>query len=394
VGGKLPRGVSIRKHRSGTETLYVSFTYRGVPCRESIELPPTLKNIRYADNLVGEINNRISRQSFSFSEFFPESKSRAAKLFGRIRSNITVSQLFNNANWSDLAPKLTTAYTYEKDSKWANEYLGHIPVTDLSVKDVRDWVKSMAHLKRKTISNRMTPLRVILAMAVDDEVIQTNPCDSVTLGKQSKGLVSREQRESDEVIDPFDNEEITSILKAAYEYHPKAGNYFQLAFYAGLRHSELKGLQWTDVDFINGTLEINQAMVSMGKESYVQTPKTLAGKRTIELVPKAMEALKNQQALNRFAKGNVFTRFEDSELLIDHNDHYWRPWQDILTMAEVRYRAPKQTRHTFASHLLTLGENPALIADQMGHTDVSMVYRVYAKFIKGKGRYFSSDFGK
>jgi len=395
MGGKLPRGISTKKHRSGKETLYLSFTYRGVPCRESIGLERTDKNIKYCTGLLAEIDNRIKRQSFSFSEFFPDSKTRAAKLFGRIRLNISVAQLMDEAKWEDLTPELTTASTYKKDSKWSREYLGHIPVTELTVKDIRDWIKTLSHLKRKTISNRLTPLRVILAMAVDDEIIQINPCDAVSLGKQSKGLIAREQRESDEVIDPFDFDEIDAILNAAAEYHEKAQNYFQAAFFTGLRHSELKGLQWSDIDFINGTVEVNRAEVSLGGKTFKKTTKTLAGRRTVELVPKAIQALKRQQKLTRFSKGYVFTRFDDSDLPLTHNDHYWKPWNTILQTADIRYRAPKQTRHTFASNLLTLGETPALIADQLGHVDVSMVYRVYGKYIKQKkGSAFTTSFGQ
>ncbi len=38
-------------------------------------------------------------------------------------------------------------------------------------------------------------------------------------------------------------------------------------------------------------------------------------------------------------------------------------------------------RHTFASTLLSNGENPAWIAIQMGHVDVEMVFKVYGKWI-------------
>ncbi len=42
---------------------------------------------------------------------------------------------------------------------------------------------------------------------------------------------------------------------------------------------------------------------------------------------------------------------------------------------------PCQVRHTFASTRLIDGANPWYVADQLGHADVEMVFRVYGKFI-------------
>jgi integrase len=40
-----------------------------------------------------------------------------------------------------------------------------------------------------------------------------------------------------------------------------------------------------------------------------------------------------------------------------------------------------QTRHSFASTALSLGENPLWIAHVMGHRDTNMIIRVYTKFV-------------
>ncbi len=38
-------------------------------------------------------------------------------------------------------------------------------------------------------------------------------------------------------------------------------------------------------------------------------------------------------------------------------------------------------RHSYASGLLTKGTNPWYVAQQLGHVDVQMVFRIYGKFI-------------
>ena len=69
---KLPRGVMIRKHKSG-ETINISFTFKGVHCREPLSnLEINSKNIKYAERLLGEIYNKIEKGIFSYVEYFPK----------------------------------------------------------------------------------------------------------------------------------------------------------------------------------------------------------------------------------------------------------------------------------------------------------------------------------
>lgn len=56
-------------------------------------------------------------------------------------------------------------------------------------------------------------------------------------------------------------------------------------------------------------------------------------------------------------------------------------WQPALKRAQVRYRYPYQTRHTFPSALLSAGENPVWVASMMGHKDWAMTIKVYDRCI-------------
>jgi len=55
-----------------------------------------------------------------------------------------------------------------------------------------------------------------------------------------------------------------------------------------------------------------------------------------------------------------------------------------MRKAGIRYRNPYQTRHTFASMMLTAGESPIWLAKQMGHADTAMIFRNYGKWIDTK----------
>ena len=58
-----------------------------------------------------------------------------------------------------------------------------------------------------------------------------------------------------------------------------------------------------------------------------------------------------------------------------------RVWRPALEKAEIPFRPMIQTRHSFATTALSLGENPLWIAHVMGHRDTDMIIRVYAKFV-------------
>jgi integrase len=61
-------------------------------------------------------------------------------------------------------------------------------------------------------------------------------------------------------------------------------------------------------------------------------------------------------------------------------------WKQGLKKAGIRSRVPYQSRHTYACWLLSAGAIPSFIASQMGHTDASMVYKVYSKWMCDKDR--------
>ena len=56
-------------------------------------------------------------------------------------------------------------------------------------------------------------------------------------------------------------------------------------------------------------------------------------------------------------------------------------WTHALKKAGVRYRKPYQTRHTYASMMLSSGEPLAWVSKQLGHSNVLQTARAYATWI-------------
>jgi len=56
-------------------------------------------------------------------------------------------------------------------------------------------------------------------------------------------------------------------------------------------------------------------------------------------------------------------------------------WMPLLKRAGVRYRNPYQTRHTYASMMISQGENIMWLSKQMGHADAEVTLRKYARWV-------------
>jgi integrase len=153
----------------------------------------------------------------------------------------------------------------------------------------------------------------------------------------------------------------------------------QFAFWTGVRTSELIALEWGDVDFLRGYVAVRRGLTRAAKGK-PEVTKTRAGKREIKLLAPALAVIKQQKA-STFVGGSgaIFQNPADNERWTD--SQIYRNWGRALKRAGVRYRRPYQTRHTYASMLLSAGENPMWVATQMGHKDWTMIAKIYGKWI-------------
>lgn len=374
--GKITTGVEVRRWKKSS-SLRISFWYKGIECRETLKLDPTPSNIKFAERLRGEILNKIELNNFNYSDYFPDSK--RARLFGHaksINSNVLIKTLLDDFLQQILKTKPKSTYvTYKKRCRaHLYEAFGDIPVKELIPATIRDWLIKL-NLKPKTIRNILIPLRTVLDDAVNDDIIERNPLDRVKLNKllnrKPKQLINKKEY----VVDPFDLNEINAILQQA-EFK-QARHLFQFAFFTGLRISELIALEWQDIDWINGLAYVQRAVVEREEKS----TKTEAGERFVLLLPPALEALQAQKEFTFMAGKRVFHNPKTHRPWVDDAQVRRSCWQYMLRRAGVRYRNPYQTRHTYASMMLSAGENMLWVAKQMGHVDTEMIIKTYGKWI-------------
>ena len=161
---------------------------------------------------------------------------------------------------------------------------------------------------------------------------------------------------------------------------PQHRNLFEFAFWTGLRTSELVALTWEDIDFLRNEARINKARTQDAEAP--ETTKTRQGVRDIKLLAPALAALQRQKTITFLAGGVIFRDPRTGEPWTGDEPIRQGPWKTALKKAGVRYRRPYQTRHTYASMMLTAGEPLGWVANQMGHRDLTMLARCYGRWIK------------
>jgi integrase len=186
-------------------------------------------------------------------------------------------------------------------------------------------------------------------------------------------------------IYPFAYDQVLMILDAVDPYYRP---YTAIRFYTGMRAGEIDGLAWSDYreDMKpEPKLHINKAYV-YGREGKTKTKKS---KRHIDCLPPVVEALTEQRQLTGKAKHIFLTK--DGQRM--NPDHYRDVvWKSALEKAGLEYRPPIQTRHTFATMMLSEGEDPGWVQNMMGHSSLQMIFTRYYAWIPKKTRRDGSAF--
>lgn len=156
-------------------------------------------------------------------------------------------------------------------------------------------------------------------------------------------------------------------------------NLIQFAFWTGMRTSEMVALDWGDIDFVRGVVVVSRAITQPAKTAEV--PKTEAGRREVKLLAGALEALQAQKQHTWLAGADIFQNTQTGKRWAGDQPIRKTLWTWALKRGGVRYRYPYQTRHSYASMMLSAGEHPMWVAKQMGHADWTMIARTYGKWM-------------
>jgi len=342
------------------KSLRIYFRYRRKLCRERLNLAATPANKKHAFRLRQRICEEIRVGIFDYAAYFPDSP-HAPK-----SSKPTFSDLADDwmADNSELA--LATRKGYQKIinklylPEWADK-----PIDQITFRMIQNVLQSHPWQSMKTRNNALTPLRGVFDLAMQEGNITRNPVLRVKRVKSQKPPP-----------DPLELEEVNAILDWLNTHRDQQyRNYFEFAFFAGARTSELIALDWPCIDLRQGYARIDKARVM----SEVKPTKTYSV-RDIELNNRAKAALARQKKHTYLASAQVFIDPITKRPYVGDKPPRL-VWDAALKALGVRHRTAYQTRHTFATLNLMAGANPMWVARQLGHTTMAMVLEHYGRWI-------------
>lgn len=365
-------GVTIRK-RKNKDVIVISFEFDGKRHRAALDLPVSMKNIRYASDLLGAIKTEIKIRKFDPEDHF--TSKRLLRQFDCVRV-YTVDHIVALYHKTKANQKKTVDTDLRLYEMYIKDQIGGWDCRKVRQLDLMDIISNMEHFSKSHKMNVFTALAGAYKIAVQNDIVAKSPCDHLDYGKSNPAQAK-----------PLRAQDVKRIFTLEDTYWK---NVFIVSVFTGLSNNEQFGLTWSDIDFERGVINVKKAWDF--RERKITKVKTAYRPRSIEMIRLVYDALIYLKE-NSNIPGLVFFN-------VDKNrdwayDTYRTKWKSALELSDIEYRSPYKSRHTFASVALNIGLPVAWVKERMGHADSAMIDSVYGKWMEMSSeelRYFRELF--
>jgi integrase len=179
-------------------------------------------------------------------------------------------------------------------------------------------------------------------------------------------------------------EEVRAFLDYVRQADERLYALWVLAATTGMRRGELLGLRWADLDLDAARVAIRRTVISVGYEVCESEPKTKKGRRTIDIDPTTVAALRAhraRQAEERLAwgpayedSGRLFARENGSVLHPERVSQLFKKHVRNAGLPAIRFH---DVRHTHATLGLAAGVPPKVMSERLGHSTVAFTLDLY-----------------
>jgi len=256
--------------------------------------------------------------------------------------------------------------------------LGAVKLAALTTPQIQKFYNALGTgdkpLSPKSIKNVHGVLHRALQQAVEVKYIMYNPSDACKLPRVEK-----------KEIQPFTETQIKEFL-AAVENHRFASLY-KATIFTGMREGEVMGLQWSCVDFANGTITISKQLQKEKKKNakYYLAPLKNDKTRIIVPAPFVMQLLKKrreEQILQRFKMGEAWNNEFDLVFTDETGKHLahatvYNCFKRIAASIGAPNSRFHDLRHSYAVAAIQSGDDIKTIQGNLGHATASFTLDVY-----------------
>lgn len=243
-------------------------------------------------------------------------------------------------------------------------------VSEIEAIHVQTWQLKLA---KQFSPNYVRIVQGMLSLAFDRAII-------LGLTKKNPARMIGNIKSQKVKVDFWTLEEFQKVISLLYK-----GDYYEhylficfwLLFMTGMRIGEASALQWDDIDFETGLLSIDKTLYyrSMDDYKFVE-PKTQASIRAIVIDEDTIKELKEWKEVQQKVLKNC--GFVLSYNGIPTSKHSLpRALEKLAGLAGVHRIKIHALRHSHASLLISMGENPLIIKDRLGHEKIQTTLGTY-----------------
>lgn len=327
-----------------------------------------------------QIKKELSRQA----TLFEDGVKTGQFMNGHIKFEAFADQWFEQIELEGNLKPLTID-KYKKMKERTYKAIGHLKMTEINRVHIQRFINSLAEegtnkltnggLSTKTQKGYLGFISDVFNYAISCNIVSSNPCRNVN-------TIKTESRER--VV--FTLEESQTFLQKLEEAEPRYKAMFTLALYSGMRHGELLGLKWSDIDFDNCIITINRiALYTTAKGHFFGAPKTKSSQRSLKLPSAVIDMLseyKREQTRGRLAMGD---KWQNNNLVFP-NDYggimhqtISRRWlQTFCRDNGLPIVTVHGLRHANASLLISSGADVKTVSSTLGHSQTSTTLDIYA----------------
>ena len=246
-------------------------------------------------------------------------------------------------------------YTLRKLEKFFNK-----PASTISTGDIKMFMYSESNTKSPAgLNTFMTPIRLFFKFLQNEEFIVKDPCASIKLVKEPK----REKK-------PLTEEQVEMLRDCLLSKRDRAILEFFLS--TGCRVAEVGNVKISDVDFINKTLLV----IGKGNKE-----------RRVYFTERCKRAIMNYLKERSDNTDYLFVSSRAPYKKLN-NRGYQVIVDKMQKMANIEMNiTPHTFRHTMATNALRSGMAPECIQQILGHNDVGLTLRVYARVAQTEVEY-------
>ncbi|MGI8753974.1 MAG: tyrosine-type recombinase/integrase [Acidimicrobiales bacterium] len=238
--------------------------------------------------------------------------------------------------------------------------LGARPLNTIRRGDVEGWGAGLA-LSGRTAGQTVQHLGTMLDAAVADGLLATNP---------ARG--AKRPAVADRPVVPFSGEELDRLRSAAPTWFAVA---VTLGASCGLRQGEATGLTVDRIGFLRRELTVDRQLVTPGRGEPGFGPlKTSRSYRTVPLADVAVAELARHLEGHGVGEGGLVLHEGGRPV---PRQRFGRVWRSLRVRADLPEAHFHDTRHTYASVLLSGGVSVPAVADYLGHSP-AVLLRTYA----------------